>query len=179
MLGALLTFFRYLCLILLYIFIFQLARMMFKGYREQAAVFSGVEKDRRQGRPGDEETYHQMIPGEEPEPIPGVEAGMVVLASPDRQLAAGTVFPLAGKSVLGRGRESDVMIPDPFASQEHARISKREGQFWLEDLKSSNGTFLNETKVHMPTVLADEDRVRIGGVTLKFVRWAYEMEPGH
>ncbi len=179
MLGALLTLFRYLFLIFLYIFIFQLARMMFKGYREQAAVFSGAGKDRKQGRPGDEEIYHQMTPEEEPEPITGAEAGLVVLASPDRQLAAGTVFSLASESVLGRGRDSDFMVPDPFASLEHARISKREGQFWLEDLKSSNGTFLNETKVHMPTVLADEDRVRIGGITLKFVRWAYEMEPGH
>jgi hypothetical protein len=170
-LGALLTFFRYLFLLLLYVFIFQLAKMMFKGYQERvAAAAPAAGKYRKPERPGEDN----------PEPIPGAEAGLVVLASPDRQLSAGAVFPLRGGGVtLGRGRDSDVLVPDPFASLEHAHISKVEGQFWLEDLKSSNGTFLNEKKVQTPTVLADGDRVRIGGVTLKFVRWAYEMESGH
>lgn len=179
MLGALLTVFRYLFLLLLYIFIFQLAKMMFRGYHEQAVAFPGAVREWKQKSQGEDGAYHPTTPEEEPEPIPGIEAGLVVLASPDRQLAAGAVFPLNGVSVLGRGRDSDVAVPDPFASLEHARISKREGQFWLEDLKSSNGTFLNETKVLLPTVLAAGDRVRIGGVTLKFVRWAYEMESGH
>lgn len=174
MLGILLTFFRYLFLLLLFIFIFQLSRMMFKGYREYAGPGG-----HGSGVPGSAAGPGHKIAEPDPEPVPGAEACLVVLASPDRELSAGTVFVLERAAVLGRGRDNQVVIPDPFASSEHARIFKRDGQFWLEDLNSSNGTFLNETRVKKPTVLADGDRIRIGGLTLKFVRWAYEMESGH
>ncbi len=176
MLGILLTFFRYLFLLLLYIFIFQLARMMFKGYREYTIL---AEHGSPSKIPGKAAGSGLKITEPDPEPVPGVEACLVVLASPDRELSAGAVFTLDREAVLGRSRDNEVVIPDPFASSEHARIFKKDGQFWLEDLSSSNGTFLNETRVQKPTVLADRDRIRIGGLTLKFVRWAYEVESGH
>lgn len=172
MLGALLTFFRYLLLLLLYIFIFQLARMMFKGFKK-AVSSTGVITETTAAAGAWEEDFPSEVT-----PPQGVEAGLLVLASPDRELTAGMAFPVEQEIILGRGNQNDVIIPDPFASVEHARIFKRQGQFWLEDLDSRNGTFLNEVRVTGPTVLVDQDRIRIGGVTLQFVRWAYEVESG-
>jgi pSer/pThr/pTyr-binding forkhead associated (FHA) protein len=66
-----------------------------------------------------------------------------------------------------------------YASSRHARLYHHGGQYWLEDLQSTNGTFLNDKPVDMPIVLAKGDLVRIGSVTFQFVRWTYEMGPDH
>lgn len=181
-LGLLLTICRYLLLILLYVFVFQLARMMFKGYREeQVATAAGVHSQGQLAGKKQSESHHQPREYVEPNltPLPGAEAGLVVLSSPDKDLPEGTVFPLLHEVVLGRSHDNEVSIPDPFASGAHARIYKNKGQFWLEDLESSNGTYLNEHQVTKPTVLADGDTVRIGGVILKYVRWTYEVDASH
>lgn len=172
MLGALLTFFRYLLLLLLYIFIFQLARMMLKGFKEAVPATGSVAEPVAAVKSGKGAGLPEVVPP------PGAEAGLFVLASPDPGLTAGMVFPVEGQMVLGRGNQNNVVISDPFASVEHALVAKKQGQFWLEDLGSRNGTFLNEVRVTGPTVLVDQDRIRIGGVTLQFVRWAYEVESG-
>jgi pSer/pThr/pTyr-binding forkhead associated (FHA) protein len=58
-------------------------------------------------------------------------------------------------------------VPDTFASAEHALISWRGGQWWLEDLGSRNGTRLNDETVTAPTVLSAGDVISIGQVKLK------------
>ncbi|MDD4238911.1 MAG: FHA domain-containing protein, partial [Desulfotomaculaceae bacterium] len=66
-------------------------------------------------------------------------------------------------------------IRDSFASNRHALIFFKEGQYWLEDLQSTNGTFLNEVKIDQPTVLVDGDIIKIGGIIFQFVRWEHEV----
>ena len=77
--------------------------------------------------------------------------------------------------VLGRGGGCNIVIKDTFASNQHARVFMRKGQYWLEDMGSTNGTFVNEVQVKQPVVLADGDRLRVGSVTFQFVRWGHEM----
>lgn len=73
--------------------------------------------------------------------------------------------PLVG---IGRGQGSHIMIPDDSVSREHARCLLVENTIELEDLGSSNGTFVNEKRVHSRITLRDGDVVRLGTVMLKF-----------
>ncbi len=71
-------------------------------------------------------------------------------------------------NTMGRAVENDVVIVSKRASREHARIW-REGRKWfLEDLGSTNGTFLNDQRVLAPALLRDGDRVAIGEVLFIF-----------
>jgi pSer/pThr/pTyr-binding forkhead associated (FHA) protein len=57
-----------------------------------------------------------------------------------------------------------MLLDDPTVSNTHARLSYHHGQWWLEDLRSTNGTFLNDEAVASPLVVTDGDVVRCGQV---------------
>jgi len=81
----------------------------------------------------------------------------------------GKCIPLTGKCNLGRGPENDVVIDSPKASRKHAIIHPQdEGQFWLVDLVSRNGTFRNDRRLVRPMQLRDGDRLIIGGQNFVF-----------
>lgn len=64
--------------------------------------------------------------------------------------------------VFGRAQTATVLLDDPYVSDEHARVY-REGAEWLvADLRSTNGTFLNQVKVNAPTPIAAGDQLGIG-----------------
>ena len=63
---------------------------------------------------------------------------------------------------LGRGAACDCSLDDPTVSTRHARLSYHHSQWWLEDLVSKNGTFLNGQPVTSPVVLTSEDELRCG-----------------
>lgn len=67
---------------------------------------------------------------------------------------------------IGRDPSSDVPISDDTVSTHHARLWYRNKQWWLEDLLSTNGTYLNEEKVETPTILINGDELRVGKVIL-------------
>ncbi len=68
---------------------------------------------------------------------------------------------------IGRDPICECLLEDETVSSKHARISYRQNQWWVEDLDSSNGTFLNSQPVTLPTVLADNDQLRCGQVDFK------------
>ena len=68
---------------------------------------------------------------------------------------------------IGRDPICECLMEDETVSSKHARISHRQNQWWVEDLDSSNGTFLNGQPVTLPTVLADNDQLRCGQVEFK------------
>ncbi|MCJ7745421.1 MAG: FHA domain-containing protein, partial [Actinobacteria bacterium] len=70
---------------------------------------------------------------------------------------------------IGRLSDNDIMLPDPNVSRVHARVSRRGDSYFITDLKSTNGTFLNEERI-MDAQLADEDVIRLGGTRLIFRR---------
>lgn len=83
--------------------------------------------------------------------------------------ALGKCIPLRGKCNLGRGPENDVVIDSPKASRKHAVIhGQDEGQYWLVDLISRNGTFCNDRRLVRPTLLHHGDRLNIGGQNFVF-----------
>ena len=69
---------------------------------------------------------------------------------------------------IGRRPESDVALNDPEVSGEHARIRWEGSAFFLEDLQSSNGTFLNGTRIHAPARLANGALIKVGKTQLQF-----------
>ena len=95
------------------------------------------------------------------------KAQLVTLASCDG-LEANTVFALQPFTMLGRGATNTIVVPDTFASAEHALISWRSGQWWLEDRDSRNGTLLNETPVDTPLIVGHGDVIGIGQMQLRF-----------
>lgn len=69
--------------------------------------------------------------------------------------------------ILGRGVECDFCVDDPTVSARHARLTFRQGQWWLDDLASTNGTFLNGEAVKGSALVTDGDRIQIGQVELE------------
>lgn len=75
---------------------------------------------------------------------------------------AGPSFPLAGEISLGRAPGCAVVIEDTYASQIHARVFVQDGDFHVEDLGSTNGTFHNGNAVSSPQRLSLGDRIQVG-----------------
>jgi serine phosphatase RsbU (regulator of sigma subunit)/pSer/pThr/pTyr-binding forkhead associated (FHA) protein len=75
----------------------------------------------------------------------------------------GQKISLEGKSkiVLGRSADCDIVINDPAVSRSHAQILRLQGQFYIEDLKSRNSTFINHLAIAARTPLRDNDRIKI------------------
>ena len=81
----------------------------------------------------------------------------------------GMEYEIAGGAVLGRGEQAEIRLDDPYASSAHARLVLQGGRVVLEDLGSTNGTFLNEEAVNGPQPLHQGDRLRIGDSEFLFV----------
>lgn len=79
----------------------------------------------------------------------------------------GRTYPLGDEITLGRAAGCQVTIEDTYASQLHARVFQREGQVYVEDLGSTNGTYLNRHKVTGPMVIQRGDKLQIGNTVLE------------
>lgn len=93
---------------------------------------------------------------------------LVVLASP--AIDPGTERELDSSPVtLGRSSENDLVLEaDDFASVQHARIEPRRDGVWVEDLDSTNGTFVNGIKLSRPQKLTPGDVIRVGETDLRY-----------
>jgi pSer/pThr/pTyr-binding forkhead associated (FHA) protein len=81
---------------------------------------------------------------------------------------AGTVVPLDGAQVtIGRAPDSTIVIDDDYASSRHARVYSSEGTWVVEDLGSTNGTWIERTRITTPTVLPVGAPLRVGRTTLQ------------
>ncbi len=80
----------------------------------------------------------------------------------------GTVVPLDTVQVtIGRAPDSTLVIDDDYASSRHARIYPSEGSWVVEDLGSTNGTWIDRTRITSPTVLPVGAPLRVGRTTLQ------------
>jgi two-component system cell cycle response regulator len=75
------------------------------------------------------------------------------------------------ESIIGRDPSADISIPDQLVSRKHAKVVRNNGQVTIEDLKSSNGTVVNGSKLEAGKVitLAKEDMIKLGNIVLKFL----------
>ena len=91
---------------------------------------------------------------------------VVVESSPG--LEEGRVIPLEVGITIGRSDGADLSIVDAFVSHMHARILRRGSYHYVEDLGSTNGTFLNDLRVEHDAQLKVHDSLRIGQTTLRY-----------
>jgi FHA domain len=80
----------------------------------------------------------------------------------------GMIYDLDGDIVLGRGDQAEIRLDDPFASSRHARVYEQGNIVVIEDLHSTNGTYLNEELLQTARPLHPGDRVRIGDSEFTF-----------
>ncbi len=64
--------------------------------------------------------------------------------------------------IIGRQPECDCVLSDDTASAHHARLSFHHNQWWVEDLQSTNGTKLNDSRINVPTVIISGDVITCG-----------------
>ena len=92
--------------------------------------------------------------------------------------ADGEHTPVRASCAIGRIPGNDVILDDDRVSRRHAMITRREaGEFWLMDLGSRNGTFLNRRRLLQPAKLNDGDEVEIGGHCFRFRQEAPPATP--
>jgi len=83
----------------------------------------------------------------------------------------GHAFTVDGDATLGRGGGCTVPLAfDTFVSQVHARVTERDGSLWVEDVGSTNGTYVNGERIDAPTKLGKGDRVQVGETVLEAER---------
>ncbi len=97
----------------------------------------------------------------------GFEPRLLVERAPGHQ--PGTAYDLSGGATLGRG-DVEIRLEDPFASARHARISRQGHAVVIEDLGSTNGTYLNDEPLTGPQPLHPGDRIRIGDCEFSYLQ---------
>jgi hypothetical protein len=110
----------------------------------------------------------QQAAGLVPQAPPAVLGRLVVLQSP--ALDEGEELVLDSHPItLGRGTNNDVALPDDeYASGRHARFEPRRDGVWVEDVGSTNGTFVNGIRLTRERRLAPGDVVRVGETDLRY-----------
>jgi hypothetical protein len=97
-----------------------------------------------------------------------VDVRLKVVEPPERR---GQAFELSDEAKIGRAATNTVALPDDsYVSQLHARVFRRDGALYLEDLGSTNGTFLNRKPVKGPVVVKRGDRIQVGRTVLEVTR---------
>jgi pSer/pThr/pTyr-binding forkhead associated (FHA) protein len=97
--------------------------------------------------------------------------GSLVVVNPGQSgLQPGKRFPLGPVNTIGRTMENDIPLNDSFMSSEHA-VLQWDGQEWtIEDMNSTNGTFLNGHQIDQPTALDYGDTIQVGRIEMKLSR---------
>ena len=117
--------------------------------------------------PVDATSMYAAASGLEPE-ANGFEPRLLVERAPGHESGVAYDIPENG-ATLGRG-DVEIQIEDPFASSRHARISRQGYVLMIEDLGSTNGTYLNEEPLSGPQPLHPGDRIRIGDSEFSYLQ---------
>jgi hypothetical protein len=107
----------------------------------------------------------------EPEPLATGEARLIVLDGAQSDRPPGASFGLGVVASIGRDLDNEIVLADPTISGRHAVITANDGAWWLEDLGSTNGTFVNSERLphQAPALLRSGDVLQLGAVRLRLV----------
>jgi hypothetical protein len=95
---------------------------------------------------------------------------LVVLASPRGEPQPGGSYPLDAVTTLGRDVNNGIVLDDPFASAEHAVLTYRGRSWYVEDLDSTNGTYVNGVPVEGVAPLGFGDEIQVGEIRFRLDR---------
>lgn len=133
---------RVLFIFLLYFFIFQVVRVIMRELRTAA------------------------VPGQA---LPQLTGALLVTDAGESNLRRGDVFDLDPVTVVGRHPRATIVIDSPFMSSEHAQLTWEQDRWWVNDLRSTNGTFVNGAQIRVPTGVRPGDTIELGGVRFQLV----------
>jgi len=103
------------------------------------------------------------------------EVGQLEVLVGTETFPRGRIFRIQRRGLrVGRGKHNDVVLPDHFASMEHALFRQHKGTVVVEDLGSTNGTWVNGERITSAVQLVPGDYVKIGGITFQYSRWQNE-----
>lgn len=140
MFSVLSLLFRYLFILIIYLFMLSIIRLIYLDIKSMYTVENGIG------------SYLKLINRKEMIPYKIKEE-----------------YALNDLITIGRNNKNTIMLRDPYVSKQHLRIVKDEGQYFLEDLRSANGTYLNNEKVLDVIKLSDGDRIKLGQIEFLFV----------
>ena len=152
---SLLTILKFCFLALLYLFLLRVVR----------AVWAEVAGPRA-ARPAPGAAASAPARRRERGPAKGVLRLRVVEPAAQR----GRAYELADELTVGRAAGCQITLEDTYASQLHARVFRKDGQLFVEDLGSTNGTYLNRKKVTAPVALRKGDRLQVGKTVMELSR---------
>jgi hypothetical protein len=95
---------------------------------------------------------------------------LIVLASPRGEPQPGGSYPLDAVTSIGRDVNNGIVVDDPFASSEHAVLTYRGRNWYIQDLESTNGTYVNGVPVEGLGPLGFGDEVQVGEVRFRLDR---------
>ena len=104
--------------------------------------------------------------GAAPQPRGGVAPRLVVVAA--KGFEPGTAFDVSNGAMMGRADNSEIRVDDQFASSAHARIFLRSELMYVEDMGSTNGTYLNGRQIRTAERLKASDVIRIGDTEYRY-----------
>jgi hypothetical protein len=146
---------KYGFLAVLYLFLMWVAWSALRDMRRSRGGFG----DRAAGPPADATGMYEAAAGLGDPRANGDAARLVVRRAAGHR--PGASYDVGRGATLGRG-DVEIQLEDPFASARHARISRQGHVFVIEDLGSTNGTYLNDERLDGPQPLRPGDRIRIG-----------------
>ncbi len=139
-------------LAVLYLFLFAVARSALRDLRGGGAA-----------APDPDGTGMHAVRGGR---VAATDAWLVALAGAGLEI--GERVDLFGGVTIGRGADADLRIEDRFASGVHCRVYSRGNTYLVEDMRSTNGTFLNGARLDGEAKLKDLDEISIGDTTFRF-----------
>ncbi|HYI13891.1 MAG TPA: FHA domain-containing protein [Thermomicrobiales bacterium] len=136
---------RIVFIFLLYFFVFQVIRVISRELRVAAGAAARSEA------------------------LPAVHGAILVADPGDSNLQRGEVYDLEPVTVIGRHPRATIVIDSTFVSSEHLQLNWEQDRWWVTDLRSTNGTFVNGSQIRVPTGLRPGDVIELGAIRLQLV----------
>lgn len=136
---------RIVFIFLLYFFVFQVIRVISRELRVAAGEGSRVEAG------------------------PPIQGAILVAEPGDSNLQRGDVYDLEPVTVIGRHPRATIVIDSTYVSSEHLQLNWENDRWWVTDLRSTNGTFVNGSQIRVPTGLRPGDVIELGAIRLQLV----------
>ena len=147
------TFLSYVFTTIIYLFIFSIIVLIYKDIKRVSKSEEAVFED--SSDEGDDEEHTAILKN--------IKNNQSVKLGVKSKYRIGS-----GPIVIGRGDDCDIVIPDIYLSQKHFEIYCKNGEWFLKDLRSKNGTFVNDAKVKKQIILDDNDVISFGEVQFLF-----------
>lgn len=135
---------RYVFIGLLYVFLILVVRAIYRDMRQPEGRPRSARRKKKKAQP------------------------QLIVITADRNV--GSRYALTDDVSVGRAAGCSILIDDTYASQQHARIYSEAESFYVEDLGSTNGTYVNGRKISYPLELRVGDRIKIGKTVFEFRR---------